>query len=403
MSFLECVNVVKDTMDWKNIETLRSNATDKLKADHIKAFYTVTRNSSFSDGARSSMETSGLGKLRPNLVLIGFKENWDKSPSEAKEYFKVLQLAFEMHLSVSILRITGGFDLSSQGSPSVFSIDPFRRDIQLTLDEGLADSSLPPPPAYSPPISFRVQQDLEQQGKSKLCCGGGGSRKEPTRKKDSFLVNSRGGEIHDLGVIKTMTQFRNEDEFDGYLDVYWLYDDGGLSLLIPYILTTRKKYSKCKLRVFVLASKTEELDEETRNMAALLSKFRIDFHDIITLSEITRYPGKKIRDEFKQMIAPFVQSNGPNQEQKTTDGVALMTPSEVANNSEKTNFHLRIAELVRENSKHASIIIMTLPIPTKDESLPFALYLSWLDITTKQMPPFLLVRGNQESVLTFYS
>jgi Solute carrier family 12 len=26
---------------------------------------------------------------------------------------------------------------------------------------------------------------------------------------------------------------------DGYLDVYWLYDDGGLTLLMAYIMTTR--------------------------------------------------------------------------------------------------------------------------------------------------------------------
>ncbi len=26
---------------------------------------------------------------------------------------------------------------------------------------------------------------------------------------------------------------------DGTIDVWWLYDDGGLTLLLPYILTTR--------------------------------------------------------------------------------------------------------------------------------------------------------------------
>jgi hypothetical protein len=49
-----------------------------------------------------------------------------------------------------------------------------------------------------------------------------------------------------------------------------LYDDGGLTLLLPYILKTRSKFEKCHLRVFFLANKTNALDEEARNMAALL-------------------------------------------------------------------------------------------------------------------------------------
>jgi solute carrier family 12 (sodium/potassium/chloride transporter), member 2 len=32
-----------------------------------------------------------------------------------------------------------------------------------------------------------------------------------------------------------------------------------------------------------------------------------------------------------------------------------------------------------------------------------ALYMAWLETLTAGMPPFLLVRGNQTSVLTFYS
>ena len=50
----------------------------------------------------------------------------------------------------------------------------------------------------------------------------------------------------------------------GNIDVWWLYDDGGLTLLLPYILTTRAQFSDCNLRVFALANKRDELDRETR-------------------------------------------------------------------------------------------------------------------------------------------
>jgi solute carrier family 12 sodium/potassium/chloride transporter 2 len=49
------------------------------------------------------------------------------------------------------------------------------------------------------------------------------------------------------------------------------------------------------------------------------------------------------------------------------------------------------------------MVVMTLPMPKKDDSLHFGIYMAWLDLTTRHMPPFLLIRGNQESVLTFYS
>ena len=38
----------------------------------------------------------------------------------------------------------------------------------------------------------------------------------------------------------------------------------GLTLLLPYILTTRPTWSSCKLRVFCLANRKEELDSEQR-------------------------------------------------------------------------------------------------------------------------------------------
>ena len=45
---------------------------------------------------------------------------------------------------------------------------------------------------------------------------------------------------------------------------------------------------------------------------------------------------------------------------------------------------------------------MTLPV-IRTGAVPASLYLGWLDMMTRHMPPSLILRGNQESVLTFYS
>ena len=45
----------------------------------------------------------------------------------------------------------------------------------------------------------------------------------------------------------------------GTIDVWWLYDDGGLSMLLPHILTKRKKWANSKIRVFCLADDQNDL------------------------------------------------------------------------------------------------------------------------------------------------
>lgn len=48
----------------------------------------------------------------------------------------------------------------------------------------------------------------------------------------------------------------------GTIDVWWLYDDGGLTMLIPYIMTMRSNWAKCKIRVFALTNRQQELEVE---------------------------------------------------------------------------------------------------------------------------------------------
>lgn len=80
----------------------------------VEAFYEIKSSKSFSQGAMSLMELSGLGKLKPNMLLIGYKTNWQDCPlDELLEYFRTIHYAFDLHMSVSILRIPGGLDVSS--------------------------------------------------------------------------------------------------------------------------------------------------------------------------------------------------------------------------------------------------------------------------------------------------
>ena len=47
------------------------------------------------------------------------------------------------------------------------------------------------------------------------------------------------------------------------IDIYWLYDDGGLTLLVPHILHTRRLYADCRMRLFFLCSKAAQTYNHT--------------------------------------------------------------------------------------------------------------------------------------------
>lgn len=105
-------------------------------------------------------------------------------------------------------------------------------------------------------------------------------------------------------MLDELTQFTSKKK-TGIIDVYWLYDDGGLTLLLPYIISTRRNWSSCKLRVFALANRKTELEFEQRNMASLLAKFRIDYSDLQLLPDVTKKPNQNMTDFFKELINDF--------------------------------------------------------------------------------------------------
>ena len=393
LSLLESVNIVNAKTDWRSVEMSKTKAVQWFKENHIKSFYSVTRNSSFAEGGRSALEMSGLGKMLPNTMMMGFKNNWSTNLREASDYYKVIQSAFDIHLAVGILRISGGLDISMFGEIPIFDIDLS----ETSVDSGLADVKGIPSmsiASQTEPLWIIDEEEVVQTESVFRCIG-------KRVKVEQVLVDSSGREIFDRHFVEKMTMFRGDDAIEGFVDVYWLYDDGGLTLLLPHILTSRKKFLKCKLRIFVLAREGKIVDEEKQKMTELLNKFRIDFHQIVMLTDVNKRPGKKIKKEFDEMIRPVLQPKNNPRRFETNE--LMLTHSDLARTNESTKFHLRIGEIVRENSSKASLIVMTLPMPKMDDSIPFGIYLSWLDVISKNLPPFLMVRGNQESVLTFYS
>ncbi|KTF77306.1 hypothetical protein cypCar_00041300 [Cyprinus carpio] len=141
-------------------------------------------------------------------------------------------------------------------------------------------------------------------------------------------------------------------------------------------------------------------------MAALLSKFRIDFSDITVLGDINIKPKKHNTKMFEEMIEPY-RLKEDDMEQEAAEKLKAEEPWRITDNElelyrAKSNRQIRLNELLKEHSSTANLIVITMPLARKG-TVSSALYMTWLDTLTKDLPPILLVRGNHQSVLTFYS
>jgi len=389
LSLLICGHVVSEPGSL-HLATLKESTQAWLNDRKIKGFYTVTESNNFEDGAKSCLTLAGLGKLAPNMLLMGFKSNWFEDMKATKEYFSVLQAGYDLSLSVGILRVGKGLDFSShfQAEETLATeyCEEERRGscVGVTPNGTVEDFQK----VSEAPIIEDEEGNKEEHSAPVVKFRGLTRQRTRTRTISTSGYYDEEGKPLSKELVSDITQFQHHNKRSGNIDVWWLYDDGGLTLLIPYILTTRQQFQDCKLRVFTLANKKDELDRETRNMAALLAKFRIDFSSVLVIPDVT----KRASDSSRQRLTEKLDS--------LPEGT--ISEEELATNKEKTNRHLRLSELLQEHSKESEIVVMTLPMPRKGQ-IPAALYLAWLDVMTENLPPTLLIRGNQSSVLTFYS
>ena len=77
----------------KTLSQVRLERTYELMTKRrVKGFYNYITSDSLRAGSLSLLQTTGLGKLRPNLLLLGFKANWQlSSPKQVTDYVNIIQ------------------------------------------------------------------------------------------------------------------------------------------------------------------------------------------------------------------------------------------------------------------------------------------------------------------------
>ncbi|XP_028397037.1 solute carrier family 12 member 2-like [Dendronephthya gigantea] len=310
-------------------QDVRKKAREWLHQNKIKAFHCICTAREFRSGVSSLLQCTGLGKMKPNTVFLGFKTNWRDSLS----------------------RNSANDDDAAVGEEEI------RVDTQ---DEGPTQLSKDFEDSKGTKDYVNVIQDAFDQNLGVAI----------------FRSN-----FNDTDNMKNALRILNEKR-EGTIDVWWLFDDGGLTLLIPYLLSLNRYWKKCDLRVFTPKSmqKESELSTSKIRMVKLLKQFRIDVSRVIEFDGISEKPKDDSITDFTNLAGHTVEGE----------------------NRKRSLRHIRLGELLKKHSnKDTSLIVMTLPVPS--EAVEPTLYMSWLEMMTRDLPPILLIRGNHTNVLTFYT
>lgn len=249
----------------------------------VDAFTSVVVAHSMLDGVKSLLQIGGLGKLRPNTVILGYKRKWRQATEESMNEYR------------DIIRV-------------------------------------------------------------------------------SFLTR------HGVGVVRNLTTTTNMILKPGCpptVDVWWLVEDGGLTVLVAHLIMRHHEYRErnAVMRLFIACSE-EEAEQERAMLGSLLQRFRIKAKIIIV--DKNREASAESLEHFKDLTA--------STDEDMTD--------------ERVKFFVSISEEMKRHSVLAALVIASLPIPR--EGIPVRRYLGFLDILSENRPT-ILIRGNQDTVLTYSS
>lgn len=123
----------------------------------------------------------------------------------------------------------------------------------------------------------------------------------------------------------------------------------------------------CKLRIFALANKRDDLTIDHRNMVALLNKFRIDHLDVIVIPNIQSPAREESKRKFEKLVEKWRKKEdikGDNNSSSSSDSCdsiqkeLLISDADYLALKNKSNRHMRLRELLEEHSTEASLIVM---------------------------------------------
>ncbi|XP_025829550.1 solute carrier family 12 member 2-like [Agrilus planipennis] len=239
MSLLVCGNIIREPISEKARMVLNANAYSWLEKHKIKAFYTHVDGLSFKDGAQSILKSCGIGKLKPNILLMGYKTKWSTCPREDLDmYFDVLHIALDCHMGVGILRIKDGIEFSK----NLYIEERIKDTLALPRNQSYGQMS------YTSSVSNLSGQATPLANKKDIGDGLKSSQGiivECSDEEEEDEEEEEGEKKEEKSLVQFIDESKVDDKEEvpqeildemfplrkgkpgATIDVWWLYDDGG--------------------------------------------------------------------------------------------------------------------------------------------------------------------------------
>lgn len=259
-----------------------------------------------------------------------------------------------------------------------------------------------------------------------------------------------------LLVAKNVDLFpQNQERLgEGNIDVWWVVHDGGLLMLLPFLLRQHKVWRKCRMRIFTVAQEDDNSIQMKKDLQMFLYHLRISAEvEVVEMVEndISAFTYEKtlVMEQRSQMLkqmqlsrterereaqlihdrntashsAVAARTQAPSspdkvqmtwtkeklaaEKHKSRDpgmpgfkGLFSLKPDQA--NVRRMHTAVKLNGVVLSKSQEAQLVLLNMPGPPRnrqgDEN-----YMEFLEVLTEGLNRVLLVRGSGREVITIYS
>uniref|UniRef100_A0A7N6AIR1 Solute carrier family 12 member 6 n=1 Tax=Anabas testudineus TaxID=64144 RepID=A0A7N6AIR1_ANATE len=249
-----------------------------------------------------------------------------------------------------------------------------------------------------------------------------------------------------LLVPKNISLFPTNSEpcTEGYIDIWWIVHDGGMLMLLPFLLRQHKVWRKCGMRIFTVAQMEDNSIQMKKDLATFLYHLRIEAEvEVVEMhdSDISAYTYERtlMMEQRSQMLRQMRLSKSDREKEaqlvkdrnsisehhrrvqmtwtkektaqyrvthsgcSTPEGFRdMLSIRPDHSNVRRMHTAVKLNEVIVNKSHDARLVLLNMPGPPRnpdgDEN-----YMEFLEVLTEGLERVLLVRGGGSEVITIYS